>query len=284
MCDVQDFWSQPVLSFTWSSYIWQRHCAKGEKRKNAHNYNSFSASLLFMCFLCFKDSKAADVKRGDSHHSNGLVRKEQRRWCQCDPDQERSASAPLGSTHPAHSFGRDTSSQKTPVRAMKHITPSPWCSHRHSNGLSITPMLPGASTRALQTALRACLMNLSLLRAPKPAAGRADRASPLTQRASAGACPKQHGPAEPRCGSSALQRNGCAKEGWASYTKARALKDSARCSAWPKDLPPHNMETIRHWEPLSCSFSFSHPIPALLKQQIYIFFKKSFFFHSYQIV
>lgn len=254
-----------MLSFTWSLYIWQRHCIKGEKRKNSHNNNSFFSFPTFLVLVMFQRLRGSRCKRraGDSHHSNRVVRKEKCRWVPVWPRPGKELICPLRSHGPLLAPLGET-------RQIRKLRWEPW-STSHP-GVPVSTPVSSASPRCSleqHSAHRACLGYPSLLRAPGPAAGRADRPSPLTQRASARTCPKEQGhAAEPRCGCSGFQRNGCAKEGWDGwiwYSKARALKDRAHCSAWPEDLPPHNMETIHHWESLSCSFSFFHPIPALLK-------------------
>ena len=187
--------------------------------------------------------------------------------------RRRGAHLPSYVQHsPAHSFGRDTSSQEAPVRAMKHIPPNAWCSHPRSSELSITPMFPGAALRCCK---RPCPTEpdpgtppRSVLRSRQLAAGRADRPSPLTQRASAHTCPKQQGhAAEPRCGSSGVQRNECAKEGWAGLNlRHQSAGSKGQCSRLSMTEGFTSSQYGNHPSlRLSCSFSVSHPIPAPLK-------------------
>lgn len=202
--------------FTWSSYIWQRHCTKGKKGKKPHNYNNFFSFPTFLELAMFQRLKGSRCKGkwGDSHHSNRVVRKEKRRWVPVWPRPEKELMCPLrsntplltplGETHQVRKCQQESWSTSQPTLGVPIPTPvssaSPRCSLEQHSGTANGP--------------KSLPWNPSLLRAPEPAAGRADRPFPLTQRASARTCPKQQGhAAEPRCGSSGLQRNGCAKEG-----------------------------------------------------------------------
>lgn len=204
--------------------------------KNATIKTPFPASLLFLCLLCFKDSKAADVKEKGGTLT-AVTRWSGRRsagGCQCDPDKERSSSALLCPALPcsllwerhAKSGNASKSHEAHPTQLL--VLPSPLQRAQHH------PDVPWSSSQVLQTAVshRAWPGNPSLLRAPEPAAGRADRPSPLTQRASAHTCPKQQGhAAEPRCGSCGVQRNGCAEEGWAGLNlRHQSAGSKGQCS------------------------------------------------------
>lgn len=120
-----------------------------KKDKTPTIKTAFSASLLFLCLLCFKDSKAADAKEKGGTLTAVKGGQEGEVQVGASVTQTRKgAHLPSYVQHsPAHSFGRDTPSQETPVRAMKHIPPNPWRSHPHSSELSITPVFPGAALR-----------------------------------------------------------------------------------------------------------------------------------------
>lgn len=191
----------------------------------------FSASLLFMCLLCFKDSKAADVKEkgGTLTTVTAWSGRRSARWGAGVTQTRKGAHLP---SYVWHTESGDAS------KSHEHMPPNPWCSHPHSSALRITPMFPGAAFRRCRAPCPTepavgsppCSVLRSRQLAGQPGLPRwlsehlpaLAPSSRVMRRSLAAGAPAYKGMGVPRK----------AGLGWTWDTKARALKDSAPSSQY----------------------------------------------------